>query len=87
METLWKLILKFVEIDLEDVIVFDNAHDYIDLINDLGYDSIKLISLIIEIENEFDIEIQDEFLALEVLRSYMNLDNIVKHKGVLTLDD
>lgn len=87
METLWKLIISFVEIDLEDVVVYDNTHDYIDLIKDLGYDSIKLISLIIEIENAFDIEIQDEYLTLDILRSYVNLENIVNHKGVLVLND
>lgn len=87
METLWKLILSFVEIDLEDVVVCDNTHHYIDLIKDLGYDSIQLISLIIEIENTFDIEIQDEYLTLDILRSYVNLENIVNHKGVLALND
>lgn len=42
--------------------------EYVDLINDLGMDSINFISLIIELETEFDIQIPDEWLLVEKFR-------------------
>jgi acyl carrier protein len=53
---------------------FDNV-EYWDLIDDLNMDSITFISLVVEIEARFDIEVPDDLLLIEYFRS---VDNIVK---------
>lgn len=50
------------------------------LTNDLGFDSIQIVSLIIEIETQFDIEIDDEDLDMEKLTIYKTLHDIVLTK-------
>lgn len=40
---------------------------------DLGYDSIKLVELVVEIENEFNIIMDDEDLDVEKLSVYNKL--------------
>lgn len=42
--------------------------EYVDLIDDLGMDSVSFISLIIEIEAEFDVQIPDEWLVFDKFR-------------------
>lgn len=53
----------------------------IDLINDLGYDSLRLITLIIDIESHYGIEIDDRYLLLDVLRKFNAIEKIVKFGG------
>ena len=47
--------------------------EYVDLIDDLGMDSINFISLIIEIETTFDIQIPDEWLEMEKFQTYTQI--------------
>lgn len=42
--------------------------EYVDLIDDLGMDSVNFISLIVELEAEFDIQIPDEWLLVDKFR-------------------
>mgnify|MGYP002550961950 CR=1 FL=1 len=49
--------------------------EYADLINDLGMDSITFISIVIEIESRFGIEVPDEMLQME---NFKTVDDIVK---------
>lgn len=42
--------------------------EYVDLIDDLGMDSVNFISLIVELEAEFDIQIPDEWLLMDKFR-------------------
>lgn len=44
--------------------------EYVDLIDDLGMDSVNFISLIIEIETSFEIQIPDEWLLMEKFQTY-----------------
>ena len=44
--------------------------EYVDLVDDLGMDSINFISLIIEIETAFEIQIPDEWLQMEKFQTY-----------------
>ena len=39
--------------------------EYVDLVDDLGMDSITFISIVVEIELHFNIEIPDDMLLLE----------------------
>ena len=43
------------------------------LIEDLGFDSVNIINLVILIEEEFDIEFEDFELGLETLASFSKL--------------
>lgn len=44
--------------------------EYVDLVDDLGMDSINFISLIIELETLFDVQIPDDWMLIERFRSY-----------------
>ncbi len=62
-------------IDILDRLFSDASVDrdileYVDLIDDLGMDSINFISLIIELESTFDIQIPDDWLLMEKLQNY-----------------
>lgn len=60
----------------EDVTPLD-INDNSDLIDDLNFNSINIISLVISLETEFDIEIPDDFLILEKLRSYRQIKELI----------
>ena len=51
---------------------------YVDLIDDLGMYSVNFISLIIELEAEFDIQIQDDQLLMDKFREYSSIYSIVE---------
>lgn len=52
--------------------------EYVDLIDDLGMDSVNFISLIIELEAEFDIQIPDDQLLMDKFREYSSIYSIVE---------
>ncbi len=43
---------------------------FTDLINDLSYDSLSIIQLVVQVEEAFDLEILDEDLDFAKLRKY-----------------
>ncbi|MEC1178644.1 phosphopantetheine-binding protein [Metasolibacillus meyeri] len=47
------------------------------LYNDLGFDSLKIVELIIELEQAFDISIDDEEIDFETLDSINNIINLI----------
>lgn len=49
-----------------------------DFIKDLGFSSINIVQLVVEIEYAFDIEILDDDLQIENLSSYKNLIELLK---------
>jgi len=51
--------------------------EYVDLIDDLGMDSVNFISLIIELEAEFDIQIPNDQLLMDKFREYSSIYSIV----------
>ena len=62
--------------------------EYVDLIDDLGMDSINFVSLIIELEAAFDVQIPDEWLLMEKFRTfsqiYSAVDVLINEKGTGT---
>lgn len=67
-------------IGLISTLFADNGFDvdmieYVDLIDDLGMDSITFISLIVEIESLFNIQIPDEFLLMD---NFKTVDDAVR---------
>lgn len=52
-------------------------NNQIDLIDDLGFDSITLIQLVVMLEDEFNMTFPDELFSMEYLRSYKYLKNYI----------
>lgn len=50
------------------------------LINDFGYDSIQMLNLLINIENNFGIEFEDEDLYTNLLINYGSLLGCIEKK-------
>lgn len=48
------------------------------ILDDLGFDSIQVMELVVSIEDEFDIEIEDYVLDIDVLSDISKLIDIVK---------
>ena len=73
---------------LKEVIANVAKHDIdINIINektvltlDLGYDSVQIIELIVELENEFNIQIDDDDLEIENLTIYKRLRKMIEEK-------
>lgn len=52
----------------------------ISLTNDLGFDSVKIIAVIIEVEERFNIIFEDDDLDLDKLDSFKSLSVIISEK-------
>ena len=63
-----------------DSVDIDQINEETDLVRDFAFNSISIIQLIVQIENEFDIEIDDEYLLQEKLSPYKSLVEILKNK-------
>ena len=57
--------------------VFINPKDNF-LLSEVLEDSLLFVSMIIEMEQEFDIEIPDEYLAADRLTTFQDLEELVK---------
>jgi acyl carrier protein len=54
------------------------------LTRDLGFDSINIIQLIVEVEAQFNIEIEDDDLGVENISNFGKLCSIIEKKLALT---
>ena len=81
MEKIWELVVKNAGDTSEDLDIMVEGKNDIDLINDLRYDSLRLITLIIDIESHYGIEIDDRYLLLDVLRKFNAIEKIAKFGG------
>ena len=70
-----KTIARLSPVDTE----LSDIKDDTDLIFDLGYDSISIIQLIVELENQFDIVVDDGELVVDIVR-YEELKKLVRQK-------
>lgn len=76
--------MRNVEMQLRDIILECGRVSGItidgdtNLQEDLGYNSLKLMDMVIHIEETFSVEITDEYLLLENLSVYKNLLDVVK---------
>lgn len=52
-----------------------NFFEYVDLIDDLGMDSITFISIMVEIEDLFGLTVPDDMLLME---NFRNVDSIIQ---------
>lgn len=51
--------------------------EFLDLKDDLGMDSMTFISLVVEIENDFEIIIPDECMNIDSFRSVQDIEKII----------
>ena len=64
-----------------------DALEYVNLIDDLGMDSITFVSIVVEIETIFDIIIPDDILMVENFNSLNNIVYIIEHISNTTGDE
>lgn len=57
-----------------------NFHDDISLIEDLHYDSLNFIELVLELENTFAIEIDDDELMIETFDTPRKIISLIESK-------
>lgn len=61
---------------------------YVDLVDDLGMDSLTFVSIIIEIESTFDITVPDDMLVMDYFKSFEAIiDSIEKITSGCNMDD
>ena len=72
-----KAIIK--DIVTEDIDV-NVINDDTVLTDDLGFDSVQIISLIVELESQFNIEIEDNDLDIEKITVFESLNNMLATK-------
>jgi len=65
--------------DESEVKMYD-INNNTDLVRDYNFNSISIITLVVEIERNFDIEIDDEDLLIDRISSYESLVKIVAMK-------
>lgn len=68
-ERLKQLIINKADFELQ----LDDIKSETDIIDDLGFDSIKVMRLIIEIENEFKMDFKESDLKFEIIAKYNRL--------------
>lgn len=66
-------IVEILSVLFENSGVDKDVFQYADLVDDLGMDSISFISLIIELEATFDIQVPDEWLQIEKFQTYKEI--------------
>lgn len=75
-DQLRKIIVNICHNDYPDVSLDDFMK--LDIFDDLALDSIAFITMIVEIENEFDIEIPNELMGLSDFRKVYQIDSIIR---------
>ena len=69
---------KIVKPYIQDQVAFENLSEETDYINDLKINSANLIDIILDLEDEFDIEIDDE--SMENMLSVKSAIDIIENK-------
>lgn len=54
--------------------------EYVDLIEDMGMDSITFISIVVEIEEHFAIEVPDDMLLFDYFKNVDDIVSIVQNE-------
>lgn len=58
----------------------EDIRDSSDLIADFGFDSVSIMKFIVDIENTFEIQLEDDELVFHIIAHYGNLKNCVQQK-------
>lgn len=73
---------------LEDKSFNANIIEYVDLVDDMGMDSITFILIILEIETRFNITVPDDMLLIENFRHIDSIvsiieENLIQFDGII----
>lgn len=58
----------------------EDIRDSSDLIADFGFDSVSIMKFIVDVENTFEIQLEDDELVFHIIAHYGNLKNCVQQK-------
>ena len=58
----------------------EDIRDSSDLIADCGFDSVSIMKFIVDIENAFEIQLEDDELVFHIIAHYGNLKNCIQQK-------
>lgn len=92
-ETIKQRIVELISQLFDDKGFDSDIIEYVDLIDDLGMDSLTFISIVVEVEACFDIEVPDNMLLLENFKCVDDIVSIVeselskKSKGLEVIED
>ena len=73
-------ILEILGILFQNTGIDTDVLEYVDLIDDLGMDSVNFIALIIQLESEFDIQIPDDMLLLENFKCVDDIVSVIENE-------
>ena len=65
---------------LKNIVSCDSILPTSNLVNDIGINSIQFIQMIVQIENEFNIEFDNEFLNINRFENITSISNYVMSK-------
>lgn len=74
LEELKEIIVEISEVEVKKTSINEDS----DLIDDFGFDSMNMISVVLEIENHFGVTIEEEQLDFEILRIVGNIIKIIE---------
>lgn len=58
----------------------EDIRDSSDLIADFGFDSVSIMKFIVDIENAFEVQLEDDELVFHIIAHYGNLKNCIQQK-------
>ncbi len=61
-------------------IAVEDLKDEYSLVDDLGYDSISFVSMVVAIEGSYDFEFDDDYLAISALQTVKDVADYIKKK-------
>ena len=79
-ETIKQEVIELIEDLFKDKGFDSDIIEYVDLIDDCGMDSRTFISIVVEIEAHFDIEVPDDLLTLENFKCVDDIVTIVENE-------
>ncbi len=79
-ETIKQEVIELVSELFEDKGFGVDIIEYIDLIDDLGMDSITFISIVVEVEAHFNIEVPDDMLLLENFKCVADIVSVIENE-------
>lgn len=79
MENISQRIKKLITDEMNSNVIVEGMEQF-HLINDLGMDSMQVISLVMDIEQEFDFEFDDDEMEIKVICDFKELVKLVEKK-------
>ena len=79
-ETIKQRIVELISQLFDDKGFDSDIIEYVDLIDDLGMDSITFISIVVEVEAHFGIEVPDDMLLLEKFKCVDDIVSVVENE-------